>query len=381
VLTQRKAKKLLMLGESRGRNSLYLSKALAGSLDSPFTVDVQDIRNDSPFDLSPYAAVLLNNAPMIPPQWASTLYEFLNNGGGLIFLAGDRVNPNDLKAPIEKILPARVTGTYKAGVSRKELFIGEIQKQHPIFSVFEAVHYSYFLGTPFSGYLQCTPHETSQVLARLEDGSPLLVEASVGKGRSLLFTSSLNMDWNDLPLKSIFLPFCQQLAKYSVNFEENHNSFAVGEAIPFSQLNPLLGRLLNKISNGAESFSQSWKVQKPSGAKTELNDRDLLQFPFFTLEEPGFYQTTVRNLKNWVAANVDPGESDLRRVEPQKILSAIRKDIRRPQSPSHPLQASEDQRLAWEAQQRMWWFLSLLALAILLVESFLANRYYKGGLD
>ena len=381
VLTPHKAKKLLMLGESRGRNSLYLSKALAGSLDSPFTVDVQDIGSSSAFDLSPYAAVLLNNAPTIPAQWASSLYEFLNNGGGLIFLAGARVNPNSLKGPIEKILPVHVTDTYKADVSRKELFIAEIQKQHPIFSVFEAVHYSYLLGTPFSGYLQCTPHETSRVLARLEDGNPLLVEDSVGKGRSLFFSSSLNMDWNDLPLKSIFLPFCQQLVKYSVNFEENRSAFSVGEAIPFSQLNPLLDRLLNKISSGAESFSQSWKVQHPSGAKTELNDRDLLQSPFFTLEEPGFYQTTVRNLNNWVAANVDPDESDLRKVDPQRILSAIRQDIKRPQSPHHLLQTSGDERLAREAQQHMWWFLSLLALAILFVESFLANRYYKDGFD
>jgi uncharacterized membrane protein len=381
VLTQRKAQKLLLLGEGRGPNSLYLSKALAGSLDSPFTVDVQDIRSNSPFDLSPYAAVIINNVPMMPPQWASTLHEFLNNGGGVVFLAGDRVNPNDLKGPIEKVLPASVTGRYKADSLKKELFIGEIEKQHPIFSVFGAVHYSYFLSTPFSGYLQSTPHEASHVLARLEDGSPLLIEEAVGKGRSLLFTSSLNMDWNDLPLKSIFLPFCQQLVKHSVKFEENPNAFAIGDVIPLGKLNPLFDKLLNKIPNGAESFSQFWKVQKPSGEEVELNDRDVFRSPFFTLEEPGFYQTTVRNFKNWVAVNVESGESDLRKVEPQKLLSAIRRDIKGPQSQKETLSDSADQRLAWEAQQRLWWFLSLLALAVLLVESFLANRYHKSMLD
>jgi uncharacterized membrane protein len=379
VLEQRRAQKLLLLAEGRDRSSLYLSKALGGSPDSPFVVDLQNIGSNVSFDLSPYSAVLVNNVAGITPRWASTFYDFVSKGNGIIFLAGERVSPVGFKGPIEKVLPARITAAYKANASKKELFIGEIQKQHPIFKVFEAVHYSYFQSTPFSGYLQCAPHEGSQVLARLEDGSPLLVEAPVGKGRSLLFTSSLNMDWNDLPLKSIFLPFCQQLVKYSVNFEESPNAFSVGDVIPLGKLNPLLGKLLN--SKRTESFSQSWKIQKPFGEIVELNDRDLFKSSFFTLDEPGLYQTTVRNSRNWVAANVSNSESDLRKVEPQKILSAIRKNDTQTRSHSQPLQGSTDQRLAWEAQQHLWWFLGLLALAILLVESFLANRYYKDTVE
>ncbi len=381
VLNPRKAQKLLLLGESGARNNLYLSKALAGSSDSPFTVDVQDIGASSPFELNGYGAVLLNNVPAIPTRWASPLYEFLKNGGGIIFIAGEHVNPVQLTGPAERILPAHLANVYKAERGKREFTMREMQKQHPIFNIFGAVHYSYFLGTPFSGYIRCVPHEASHVLARFEDGSPLLVEAGIGKGRSLLFASSLNMDWNDLPLKSVFLPFCQQLAKYSVNFEETPTSFSVGEVTPLSKLNPLLDKLLKKIPGDTGSFSQSWSVEKPSGEKTELNDRDLLQSPSFTLEEPGFYQTTVRNFRNWIAVNVDSRESDLRKIDPQRILSAIRTDPRQPQPSSRPLQVSADQRLALEARQRLWWFLVVVALSILLVESFLANRYYKDVLE
>lgn len=379
VLEQHRAQKLLLLQEGRGRSSLYLSKALGGSLDSPFAIDLQDIGSNSSFDLNPYSAVLVNNVSAIPLRWASALYDFVNNGGGIIFLAGDRVSPNTFRGSIEKVLPARVTGVYKTDASKKQLFIGEIQKQHPIFNVFEAVHYSYFQGTPFLGYLQCVPQEGSQVLARLEDGSPLLIETAVGKGRSLLFTSSLNMDWNDLPLKSIFLPFCQQLVKHSVNFEERPNAFSVGDVVPLGKLNPLLTTVLNR--NRTESFSQFWKVQKPFGEIVELSDKDLLKSPFFTLEEPGLYQTNVRNSRNWVAANVGAGESDLRKVEPQKILSVIRQDATQPRSARQPMQDTADQYSSWEAQQRLGWFLSLLALAILLVESFLSNRYYRDTVE
>ena len=218
-------------------------------------------------------------------------------------------------------------------------------------------------------------------MIKLEDGGPLLIEGTIGKGRTLLFTSSLNMDWNDLPLKSVFLPFCQQLVKYCVRFEENQNAFTVGEVIPLSKLNPLLDKALNRISNTSGSFSQSWKVLDPSGEKTDLNDKDLIKSPFFTLEEPGFYQTTVHNFKNLVAANVDPAESDLRKVEPQRILSSIRRKVVETRASGRQPEATMDQRLAWEGRQRLWWFLFLLALMILLVESFVANRYYKNTAD
>ncbi|PYV91871.1 MAG: hypothetical protein DMG05_06165 [Acidobacteria bacterium] len=377
ALNSHKKLKLLLLGEKQANNNFYLAKALAASSVSPFTVEVQDLKSGNLADLTPFAAILLNNIETIPPRVASSLYGFVSNGGGIILVLGNRVKSNDFNAQLEKILPAQLGYKYSASETKKEQFIGEMPKHHPIFDVFDTVHHSYFLTTPFSGYFHSTPRSASHVLIKLEDGSPLLIEGTVGKGRTLLFTSSLNMDWNDLPLKSVFLPFCQQLVKYCVGFEESQSAFMVGEVIPLSKLNPFLDKALNKISNSSGSFSQSWKVLNPSGEKTDLNDKDLIKSPFFTLEEPGFYQTTVHNFKNLVAANVDPAESDLRKVEPQRILSSIRRQVGETRASGRLLEATMDQHLAWEGRQRLWWFLLLLALMILLVESFVANRYYK----
>jgi hypothetical protein len=58
------------------------------------------------------------------------------------------------------------------------------------------------------------------VLARFEDGSPALVEARTGKGRVLLFTSSLGPSWNDLPLTPLYLPFIHQMVRYAGTREE-----------------------------------------------------------------------------------------------------------------------------------------------------------------
>jgi hypothetical protein len=189
---------------------------------------------------------------------------------------------------LEKVLTASLAKP-STGADGKTHFIGEMQKQHPVFEGFQPVHHSYFMTTPFSGVVQAKPQPASIVLASLEDGTPLLIEQTFGKGRSLLFTSSLNMDWNDLPLKSVFLPFLHQLVKYGTHYDEERSAFAVGEVVPLGTLNPMLGKALNKLSGTLGTFSQSWQVTTPTGNKAELADADLLKSPFFPLEEPGFY--------------------------------------------------------------------------------------------
>ena len=42
-----------------------------------------------------------------------------------------------------------------------------------------------------------------------------------GKGRVLLFTSSLGPSWNDLPLTPLYLPFIHQMVRYAGTREEN----------------------------------------------------------------------------------------------------------------------------------------------------------------
>jgi hypothetical protein len=45
-------------------------------------------------------------------------------------------------------------------------------------------------------------------------GDPFLIEATAGKGRVLLMTTSLGADWTSLPLSSFYLPFLQSTVRY-----------------------------------------------------------------------------------------------------------------------------------------------------------------------
>jgi hypothetical protein len=63
--------------------------------------------------------------------------------------------------------------------------------------------------------------ETKHLLA-FGNKDPLLVETDAGKGKAYLFTSSADLDWNDLPLKAAFLPLIQGLVKEAVGLTRNH---------------------------------------------------------------------------------------------------------------------------------------------------------------
>ncbi len=292
--------RLLLLHERGTQDSFYIAKALSATKDSPFQVELQDVNQGDTLDLTKFSGVILSNVGRVPAKLASSIAEFVRGGGGLVIALGNRARNNGLNETLGKVLPGSL-GKPNSSSDGKTHFIGEMQKQHPVFDGFQPVHHSYFMTTPFSGVVQTQPQQSSVVLASLEDGTPLLIEQTFGKGRSLLFTSSFNMDWNDLPLKSVFLPFLHQLVKYSTHYDEEQSAFAVGDVVPLSRLNPMLGKALNKLSGTLGAFSQSWQVTTPKGDKAELADADLLKSPFFQLEEPGFYLSKVHNFDNAVA--------------------------------------------------------------------------------
>jgi hypothetical protein len=387
TLNSQQRLRLLLLQEKGRQDSFYIAKALSAGKDSPFQIELQDVGQGEALDLTRFSGVVLNNAGVLSPKLAAAISDFVQGGGGLLILLGDRVRPNEINQRLERVLPSLLATPSRPRSGAGPSFIGEVQKQHPVFSVFQPIHYSYFLRTPFSTVVPSKPAESSQVLARLEDGTPLLVERAVGKGRCLLFASSLNMDWNDLPLnmdwndlplKSVFVPLLHQIVKYSLHYDEAQYAFAVGEVVPMGKLNPMLGKALNKISGTGNSFSQSWRVTTPSGQKTELQDAELLKSPFFELEEPGFYQSRVHNFDSAVAVNIVPAESDVRAIAPEKILASIKRTGFVPAGTA-PIEATLDQRRVWESKQGLWWYLLVLALALLAVESFISNRYYRGA--
>ena len=115
------------------QDSFYIAKALSATKDSPFQVELQDVSQGDALDLTKFSGVVVSNVSRVPAKLAGSIAEFVRGGGGLIIALGNRTRNNNLSETLDKVLPASL-GKASTGADSKTHFIGEMQKQHPVFA-------------------------------------------------------------------------------------------------------------------------------------------------------------------------------------------------------------------------------------------------------
>ncbi|MCG8650891.1 MAG: BatA domain-containing protein [Pirellulales bacterium] len=70
-----------------------------------------------------------------------------------------------------------------------------------------------------------------QMIARLNNGDPLLMENSFGKGRVIVCTTACDDSWSDLPSRPFFLPLMQRLVTYLATAAHPRRNLAVGQTL------------------------------------------------------------------------------------------------------------------------------------------------------
>jgi hypothetical protein len=75
-------------------------------------------------------------------------------------------------------------------------------------------------------------------LLTLGNKDPLLVETDLEKGKLFLFSSSADLDWNDLPLKAAYLPLIQGLLKEAAGLAKSSLSAGIRFGEPFEEKGP-----------------------------------------------------------------------------------------------------------------------------------------------
>ena len=132
--------------------------------------------------------------------------------------------------------------------------LGDLEYGHAVFEPFRAPRSGDFSAARFYSYRSVTPAKDAQVLARFDDGAPAVLERAVGRGRVLLWTSTLDLFWNDLALKPVYLPFVHQLARRLADYRERANWATVGQVIDLSQEGDPTKPRVALAPGGAASF-------------------------------------------------------------------------------------------------------------------------------
>lgn len=289
--------------------------------------------------LDDYAVVILANAGALHTVSAfayPALRSYVQDGGGLILLPGDKVDPNVYNTaffttppPLQDRITPVVMGPPEGDPTRAETFrrLARIDFDHPVFAAFhpdaqpDARYFDRVL-IKRAFRLTLPDGKNASVLAEYADRSPALVESRFGNGKVILAGFPANAKWTNLPLNGVeFVPLMLQMVNYAQRRAdaEGPDVVAADDPATFS------------VSNAWAPVSGT--VTDPDGGKTELTFERFggrAEAIFEGTRTRGYYTADVRGSRGdrqsaslSFAVNLTPAESDTARVTEDRVRALL----------------------------------------------------------
>lgn len=243
---------LIVDGSPAGDDGFYLGTALqpGGRTTSGWSLRVEPPsflrRHDQ---LSEFAAICLLDVPRLDEPEVAALEEYVQNGGGLaIFLGtqtqrsfynerlyrdGDGVLPAPLDVPTQLLSDSLQT--------EPDLVVSD----HPLFEIFSGQRNSFLPLVKVDFYYSTEPDWTpsdrgeAQVIARLRNGAPFVIEKQFGDGRVVLQLSKLSPKktdlgtWTNLSRNPVFPIYANELVGMLSAGRRGTAGVEVGEDLAF----------------------------------------------------------------------------------------------------------------------------------------------------
>ena len=356
---------ILESSDARENQSLFLSRALEIGDRPSFRVDVRPLREFRLSDLDGRSVLVLNDAPLPGGRAGQRIREFVENGGGLLVVLGERNGPQTWPANVVDLLPG-VVGA-RVDLDRGPITMSTMEYGNPVFDVFSAPRSGDFSAAKFFRYRDLTVDDPQSVLARYSDGQIALAEKRFGDGIVLVWTSTADTYWNDLALQPVFLPFVHRMMRYLAGYEEVRPFFMVGETLKLTRESP------DKSIQALMDEGGDLVVQAPSGNRTIVQAGAGEQV--VELTEQGFYE--IRQVDGgkippaFVAVNIDPSESDLAKLDIEEFLGAVTPMGDEGSVGARARKLTVEER---EYRQQLWWYLLIAAMLMLAAETAISNR-------
>jgi hypothetical protein len=334
-----------------GNSNLYIERALSAEGEPNFQVVTAG--SSLPENALRSGSVVITQDVTLDGNEAKRLKKFIENGGGLLIVLGER---GSWRGEAADLLPGRIGSIVDRDPATPGR-VSNLQYGHQVFEAFRTPRAGDFTAARFYRYRELSVEDANAVLARFDDGRAALAEKRIGRGRVLVWTSSLDNRWNDVPLQPVFPPFIREAATYLAGGAGDAAWRTAGEVLDASAL-----------WAGTTSAGRTVSVGAPSGERSEL-DRST---NFVGLDEQGFYQfrASGQDRARSVAVNVNFAESDLGRIPAEEIKAAVVN--------SAQVQAAGDAEnvtpVENERRQAVWWYLLLIAALLLAAESIISNR-------
>ena len=317
--------------------------------------------------LSDYSVIVLCNVEALSPQVRQGLHQFVTDGGGLIFFIGHQVDATRYNTLFygsdTPLLPAAL-GEPVQLPEETPVTLQLADGAHEAVAVFSGGAADMLTRSRFYRYFSVAEAESADadVLLSYDDGRPFLLERSLGRGRVLLFTSTADRDWTDLPTRTAYVPLMHSLVGYAAQLSEATQRPQVFLPGPTSV----------RIQGAQEGGSLT--ILTPDGK--ELLSRfagqeGVIEAPVTEYTVPGIYRLSSSADTDYLAVNATRAESDFAKLQQADL-----------QARWQPLSAilEEEAALGQQADgtalpgREIAGMLLLSLVAVLMVENVCANR-------
>ncbi|MCA9061531.1 MAG: BatA and WFA domain-containing protein [Planctomycetaceae bacterium] len=427
---------LMIDDDGQQEDAAYVASAL--SADPDLTGIAVTLRSSQALEagqFSQFDCIYLLNVRDLPADIVRDIADYVRDGGGIAWFPGDQANTawytDTLTASSNRLFPVPL-GTVYQNESQNPLQESSAEsqtpvfEQHPVFLVYNLPDSPFAELIRIAAWFQVTDDwerddrvrdDGVRTLARLRDGSPIIFEHTLGKGRILTFLTGAGRRWSNWPLAPAspgyvvtHLLIHQYLQKPAVGVESRElaeplqlewspGEFteAVEVFLPepddatdatidtFLRLQATLDSRRtpeNAIDNLPSAATDG--VSKESSADLssfdDSGDDGKLIISVPQANRPGVYRIrrfrpTGDQVESWIAMNVPGTESNLAIADPVQVTTQGELDhviVREPDTAA--LGASD-------AGRELRWILLLLLLGILIAEQLLSLHmsYHPGS--
>lgn len=327
----------------------WFGLAVSSAAQSPFVLEAIEPAALSAASLRQNDVAVLLNVGDLSSGQAAAITSYVESGGSLLIAPGDKVNPELFNRQFSDISPAVIQSLGELGFD-DYLVIADFDRRHPILSPLDGDW-----SARFQHHWSLQAKEDADVLMQFDNTEPALVERAVGEGKVILFASALDLEWNNLALQGLFLPFVHETLRHLVQPELKQRAYQIGDSFT---LDPS-GQATTVEATG------------PSGEAISFGNDNFV----ITATRPGLIEASIDGVKNNYAVNILPEESNFSRVAVASLYDMIINPDTEPNQSREVRTAQLIEEL--ERPQRVWWWILCLVMLLLLAEALVANRTYR----
>lgn len=323
---------LIVDGDASGQDGYFLSTALnPGMVRTGISPQVELPRylNHNPLDK--FQSIYICNVDRLDAPGIEALETYVKSGGGVAFFVGEQTNSRvyseQLYSNGDGLFPLPLGQPLDLIVNRLEKAADLDVADHPLFRIFAGERNPFLNDVAISRYFATpetwrpSPDSTVQILARLRNNAPLVVEQKVGDGRTVAFLTTASPTWNNWAQNPSYVVVIQELQAYLSSVRPIQTAREVGT--------PLEVRLDPARYQPQVRFIPPGESQVAGLAADATPVRGSLEATFADTDASGVYRLALSTLDSkpetrLFAYNVPPEEGDLKMLGGEQLADRLR---------------------------------------------------------